>query len=123
VRPPLLRLRYSHAQAGTRKPSGYSFLPELDWCAAQQVSIEAAQPRLDLSILATLPSRTIVLGVLDLGDPAAETVEAVAARISAALSCVAPSRLVLAPDCGMKYLARDLAFAKLQAMAGAAKAL
>jgi len=113
---------YSHAQAGTRKPSGYSFLPELDRCAAQQVSIEAAQPRLDLSILAALPSKTIVLGVLDLGDPAVETADAVATRVRAALAHVPPSRLVLAPDCGMKYLPRDLAFAKLQTMVAATKA-
>jgi 5-methyltetrahydropteroyltriglutamate--homocysteine methyltransferase len=103
------------------KPSGYSFLPELDRCVATAVSIEAAQPRLDLSILAALPSKTIVLGVLDLGDPTAETANVVAARIHAALRHVPVSRLVVAPDCGMKYLARELAFAKLSAMAEGAR--
>lgn len=87
----------------------------------RQVSIEAAQPRLDLSILAALPSKTIVLGVLDLGDPAPETAEVVAARIRQALKHVPMDRLVIAPDCGMKYLGRELALAKLTAMvAGAA---
>jgi 5-methyltetrahydropteroyltriglutamate--homocysteine methyltransferase len=113
---------YSHALAGTAKPSGYSFLPELDRCAARQISIEAAQPKLDLAILEALPSKTIVLGVLDLGDPSVERVETVAGRIRAALAHVPASRLVLAPDCGMKYLPRATAFGKLRAMVEAARA-
>jgi 5-methyltetrahydropteroyltriglutamate--homocysteine methyltransferase len=101
--------------------AGYAFLPELEECAAGQVSIEAAQPQLDLSILKRLPSKTIMLGVLDLGAAAPETPETVAARIRAALEVVAPERLVIAPDCGMKYLTRDVAFAKLKAMVEGAR--
>jgi 5-methyltetrahydropteroyltriglutamate--homocysteine methyltransferase len=94
---------------------------ELDRCAARQVSIEAAQPRLDLSEMDALPSKTIVLGVLDLGLATAETPLVVAARIGQALRHVPESRLVIAPDCGMKYLPRDLAFAKLRAMVEGAR--
>jgi 5-methyltetrahydropteroyltriglutamate--homocysteine methyltransferase len=112
---------HSHALAGTTKPSGYSFLPELERCAASQVSIEAAQPGLDLAVLDTLPSKTIVLGVLDLGDPAPETPAVVARRLDAALRRVDAGRLVAAPDCGMKYLPRPVAFAKLQALAEGAR--
>jgi 5-methyltetrahydropteroyltriglutamate--homocysteine methyltransferase len=108
---------HSHALAGTTKPRGYSFLPELERCAARQVSIEAAQPRLDLSVLETLPSKTIVLGVLDLGDPAPESPDVVARRLETALRHLPADRLVAAPDCGMKYLPRPVAFAKLRALA------
>jgi 5-methyltetrahydropteroyltriglutamate--homocysteine methyltransferase len=94
----------------------YAFLAELNDCAVQQVSIEAAQPDLDLSVLADLPDKTIVLGVLNLGDMTVETPVQVAARIRAALRYVPPERLVIAPDCGMKYLPRDVAYAKLAAM-------
>jgi 5-methyltetrahydropteroyltriglutamate--homocysteine methyltransferase len=107
---------FGYAYVVKDKPSGYSFLPELDRCCAAQISIEAAQPRLDLAILAALPSKTMMVGVLDLGDPTVETPAAVASRIEAALAHVAPERLVIAPDCGMKYLARDVAFGKLRAM-------
>ncbi|MFT5180880.1 MAG: 5-methyltetrahydropteroyltriglutamate--homocysteine methyltransferase, partial [Alphaproteobacteria bacterium] len=103
------------------KPDGYSFLPELDATLADQISIEAAQPRLDLSILETLGSKTIMVGVLDMEDAKAETPEIVAGRIRAALEYLPPERVIVAPDCGMKYLSRELAFAKLSAMvAGAA---
>jgi len=104
-----------------QKPSGYSFLPQLADSTAQQISIEAAQPKLDLGILSELAGKTILLGVIDLADPAIETPEQVAERIRAALQHVAAERLVPAPDCGMKYLARETAFGKLQALsAGAA---
>jgi 5-methyltetrahydropteroyltriglutamate--homocysteine methyltransferase len=104
-----------------QKPTGYSFLPQLADSAAQQVSIEAAQPKLDLGILSDLAGKTIVLGVIDLKDQAVETPEQVAARIRAALKHVAAERLVPAPDCGMKYLPRETAFGKLAALsAGAA---
>jgi 5-methyltetrahydropteroyltriglutamate--homocysteine methyltransferase len=83
---------------------------------ARQISIEAAQPGLDLSILRALPEKTIILGVLNLGDERVETPKVVANRIRDALRHVEPERLVVAPDCGMKYLPRDIAFAKLQAM-------
>ena len=82
----------------------------------QQVSVEAAQPNLDLHSLRLLPSKTVILGVLDLGSAEVETPEAVAERIRAALRHLPPQRLVLAPDCGMKYLARPVAFGKLQAL-------
>src|SRR5882757_36055 len=104
-----------------QKPSGYSFLPQLADSAAQQISIEAAQPKLDLGILSELAGKTILLGVIDLADPAVETPERVAERIRAALKHVATERLIPAPDCGMKYLPRETAFGKLQALsAGAA---
>jgi 5-methyltetrahydropteroyltriglutamate--homocysteine methyltransferase len=111
---------YSHALAGSTKSGGYQFLAELERSAATQVSIEAAQPRLDLSMLAGLPSKTIVLGVLDLGDPAPETADTVARRLESALKHLPASRLVAAPDCGMKYLPRGLARAKLTALAAGA---
>jgi 5-methyltetrahydropteroyltriglutamate--homocysteine methyltransferase len=99
------------------KPTGYSFLPELTAASAQQISIEAAQPRLDLAILRDLPGKTVMLGVLDLGAVEVETPELVAQRIRAGLKVLPPERLVPAPDCGMKYLPRDRAFAKLRALA------
>jgi len=100
-----------------QKPAGYSFLPELADCAADQISIEAAQPKLDLGVLRELSGKTIMLGVIDLGDSAVESAEVVAGRIRAALKHVDARRLVPAPDCGMKYLARDVAFGKLKALA------
>jgi 5-methyltetrahydropteroyltriglutamate--homocysteine methyltransferase len=104
-----------------QKPTGYSFLPQLADSAAQQISIEAAQPKLDLGVLSDLAGKTVVLGVIDLADQAVETPEQVAARIRAALKHVAAERLVPAPDCGMKYLSREAAFGKLAALsAGAA---
>jgi 5-methyltetrahydropteroyltriglutamate--homocysteine methyltransferase len=98
------------------KPSGYAFLPQLADSLATQVSLEAAQPRLDLGVLKELSEKTILLGVLDLGDPKAETAEEVAARLRAGLKHIAAERLVAAPDCGMKYLPRERASAKLQAL-------
>jgi 5-methyltetrahydropteroyltriglutamate--homocysteine methyltransferase len=82
----------------------------------QQISIEAAQPNLDLNVLDRLPGKTIILGVLNLGDMTVETPEIVADRIRRALQHMPPERLIIAPDCGMKYLPRDVAFAKLQTM-------
>ena len=107
---------FTHALAGSTKSGGYKFLTELERSSATQVSIEAAQPRLDLAVLAGLPSKTVVLGVIDLGDPAPETPDVVARRLDAALKHVPAARLVAAPDCGMKYLPRSLARAKLQAL-------
>src|SRR5262249_4694311 len=103
------------------KPSGYSYLPELERCRATHVSIEAAQPRLDCAILRALPSKTILLGVLDLGDANVESPEVVAGRIGAALAHVPPERVVAAPDCGMKYLPRERAIGKLAALAAGAR--
>jgi 5-methyltetrahydropteroyltriglutamate--homocysteine methyltransferase len=104
------------AVVGAKDRNRYEFLGELADCSAQQISVEAAQPQLDLGQLADLSNKTILLGVLDLGDPQAESAETVAQRIRAALAHVAPDKLVPAPDCGMKYLPRDLAFAKLRAL-------
>jgi 5-methyltetrahydropteroyltriglutamate--homocysteine methyltransferase len=104
-----------------QKPTGYSFLPQLADTIAAQISIEAAQPKLDLGVLAELGAKTIILGVIDLGDPAVETPERVAARIRAGLERVTPERLIPAPDCGMKYLARDVAFGKLGALSAGAR--
>jgi 5-methyltetrahydropteroyltriglutamate--homocysteine methyltransferase len=103
------------------KPTGYSFLAELENAKAQQISIEAAQPKLDLKVLRNLPSKTIILGVIDLGDPAIETPEIVAGRIRAALPYIAPERLVIAPDCGMKYLPHAVAYGKMKAMVDGAR--
>jgi len=99
------------------KPTGYSFLPELTAASAQQISIEAAQPKLDLAMLRDLPNKVVMLGVLDLGSEQVETPEIVAGRIRAALKLLPPERLVPAPDCGMKYLPRARAFGKLKALA------
>ncbi len=110
---------YAAVVAG-QKPVGYSFLTELAACAADQISIEAAQPKLDLGVLKDLAPKKIMLGVIDLSDPAPETPAMVANRIRAALKHIAPERLIPAPDCGMKYLPRDLAFAKLKALADGA---
>jgi 5-methyltetrahydropteroyltriglutamate--homocysteine methyltransferase len=116
-----VHLCFGYAHIVHDRPSGYSFLPELESCAADQISIEAAQPDLDLSILEALPSKSIILGVLSLGDPEIETPETVAARIRKALDVIPPERIVVAPDCGMKYISRDVALGKLRAMvAGAA---
>ena len=105
------------------RPSGYSFLPELAECACDQVSIETAQSGLDPSVLKHLPDKTIILGVLDLGDQAVEPPEVVADRVRRALPFVDPARLVLAPDCGMKYLPRASAQGKLRSMVAAARTL
>jgi 5-methyltetrahydropteroyltriglutamate--homocysteine methyltransferase len=106
-----------------QKPAGYSFLPQLAATTAQQISIEAAQPRLDLGVLDELAGKTIILGVIDLADPAVETVDQVTGRIRAGLARVKPDRLVLAPDCGMKYLPRETAFGKLRALVEGARAV
>ena len=112
---------YAAVVPGASKPTGYSFLPGLADSIAQQISIEAAQPRLDLGVLKDLAGKKILLGVLDLGDERIETAEQVAARLRAGLAFVAPENLIAAPDCGMKYLSRAVAFGKLQALvAGAA---
>jgi 5-methyltetrahydropteroyltriglutamate--homocysteine methyltransferase len=102
------------------KPSGYSFLVELADCVADQISIEAAQPKLDLGILAGLAPKTVMLGVLDLGDHTIETADIVAARIRLGLKHVPANKLLLAPDCGMKYLPREVAFGKLKALSDGA---
>jgi 5-methyltetrahydropteroyltriglutamate--homocysteine methyltransferase len=115
--PTIVHLCFGYAAMVKSKPSGYAFLPQLADSAADQISIEAAQPKLDLGVLRELAGKTVVLGVLDLNDPAIETSENVAARLREALRYVPAERLVAAPDCGMKYLPRAVAFGKLQALA------
>jgi len=112
----VVHLCFGYAAAVKDKPTGYSFLPQLADTTAAQISIEAAQPRLDLSVLRQL-NKTVMVGVIDLGNAAVETPQEVAARIRAALRHVPAERLVLAPDCGMKYLTREAAFGKLKALA------
>jgi len=103
------------------RPSGYSFLSELAGCTCKQVSIETAQSNLDCSVLKTLPGKKIILGVIDLNDMKVETPETVAARIRRALPHVKAEDVIVAPDCGMKYLPREVAFAKMAAMVEGAR--
>jgi 5-methyltetrahydropteroyltriglutamate--homocysteine methyltransferase len=117
----VLHTCFGYAHIVKDRLTGYPFLRELGDCAASHISLEAAQPKLDAELLRDLPDKTIVLGVLDLGSSEAETPARVAERIRAALVVVEPERLVVAPDCGMKYLPRDLAFRKLQSMVAGAR--
>jgi 5-methyltetrahydropteroyltriglutamate--homocysteine methyltransferase len=98
------------------RPEGYSFLPEFANAEVAQISIETAQSGLDCAVLETLPGKDIILGVLDLSDMTVETPDKIAARIRRALKYVPAERIVVAPDCGFKYLPRDVAFAKMRAM-------
>ncbi len=111
---------YAAVVAGDTKPSGYSFLAELADSSAEQISIEAAQPKLDLGVLADLSAKKIMLGVIDLGNPQIETAAVIAERIRHGLKYVSADRLIPAPDCGMKYMPRHIAFGKLKAMSDAA---
>jgi 5-methyltetrahydropteroyltriglutamate--homocysteine methyltransferase len=120
--PTVVHLCFGYAAiVGSDKPTGYSFLTPLADSCADQISIEAAQPGLDLGVLVDLAPKTVVLGVLDLADPQIETADEVANRIRAALTHISPDRLVAAPDCGMKYLPRDVAYGKLCALVEGAK--
>lgn len=114
--PTALHVCFGYAAVVGEKPSGYAFLTELEDSAVGQISIEAAQPKLDLAILKAFSTKTVILGVLDLGDMNIETPEGIAARIREALTYVPPERLMVAPDCGMKYLPRQVADQKLRAM-------
>jgi 5-methyltetrahydropteroyltriglutamate--homocysteine methyltransferase len=107
---------YAAVVPGDSKPRGYAFLSELAASNAQQISIESAQPKIDLGVLKDLAGKKVVLGVIDLGDQAVESAETVAARIRRGLEHVRPENLIPAPDCGMKYLPRDVAFGKLRAL-------
>ena len=113
----VVHLCFGYAAAVKDKPSGYSFLGQLAETRASQISIEAAQPRLDLGVLRELAPKSVMVGVIDLGTNAIETPELVAERIRAALKYIAADKLAAAPDCGMKYLERDVAFGKLAALA------
>jgi len=112
----VVHLCFGYAAAVKDKPSGYSFLPQLADTTASQISIEAAQPKLDLAVLKELRKKSIMLGVIDLGSEEVETPQKVAERIRTGLKVVPADRLVVAPDCGMKYLPRDVAFSKLKAL-------
>jgi len=118
-----VHLCFGYAAMVADRPEGYSFLPELAACDCDQVSIETAQANLDTSVLRSLDGKTIILGVLNLGDEAVETPDVVAGRVRRALEHVPAERLILAPDCGMKYLPRDSAYGKLQSMTAAAAQL
>jgi 5-methyltetrahydropteroyltriglutamate--homocysteine methyltransferase len=112
----VLNVCFGYGKHVANKPTGYAFCGELDASAADEISLECAQPRLDLELLALLPSKRIHVGVLDLRDRTVESADEVADRIRAALRHIPAQRLVIAPDCGMKYLPRDVAFGKLCAM-------
>jgi 5-methyltetrahydropteroyltriglutamate--homocysteine methyltransferase len=105
------------------KPAGYSFLAEFADCSCNQVSIETAQPKLDCSVLGALGNKTIMVGCIDLSTPQVETPAVVAERVRRALKYVKPENVILAPDCGMKFLPRDAAFGKLRSMVEAARIL
>ena len=112
---------FGYAAVIHARPNGYSFLPELCGCSAHQISIETAQSNLDCAVLDSLSNKEIMLGVLDLSTNEIEQPEVVAARIRRALPHVAPERLIIAPDCGLKYLPRDVAFGKMKAMVEGAR--
>ena len=117
----IVHLCFGYAALVHERPSGYSFLPELAESRANQISIETAQSSLDCSILAKLPGKTILLGSLDLSSNDVESAETVAARIRRALPFVDATKIIVAPDCGMKYLSREAAFGKMKAMAEGAR--
>jgi 5-methyltetrahydropteroyltriglutamate--homocysteine methyltransferase len=114
---------FGYAAIIHQRPSGYSFLPELAGCSCRQISIETAQSGLDCSVLAKLPGKKIMVGCIDLNDMTVETPQTVVARIKRALPYVAKENVILAPDCGMKYLPRDVADGKLRAMVEGARLL
>jgi 5-methyltetrahydropteroyltriglutamate--homocysteine methyltransferase len=118
--PTVVHLCFGYAAVVANKPTGYSFLPQLADTIATQISIEAAQPKLDLGVLRDLAGKKIMLGVIDLGNATVESAETIADRIRAGLKYVEAENLIPAPDCGMKYLPRDVAFGKLKAMADGA---
>jgi 5-methyltetrahydropteroyltriglutamate--homocysteine methyltransferase len=114
---------FGYAAIIHQRPSGYSFLPELSQCSCQQVSIETAQSNLDCSVLEKLPGKKIMVGVLNLDDGTVETPQKVVERAKRALKYLKPEDMILAPDCGMKYLPREVAFGKMKAMVEGARLL
>lgn len=114
---------FGYAAIIHERPSGYSFLPELAGCSCKQISLETAQSHLDCSALAALDGKRLMVGCIDLSDPQVESVATIVKRIERALRYVKPENVILAPDCGMKYLPREVAFGKLSAMVEAAKVL
>jgi 5-methyltetrahydropteroyltriglutamate--homocysteine methyltransferase len=117
----VLHVCFGYGRHVADKPTGYDFLPELGACRVDEISIEAAQPRLDLGVLDDLSTKRVHVGVLDLRDTAIEPAEVIVRRIRAALEHLPPERLVIAPDCGCKYLPRDVAWGKAAAMVAAAR--
>lgn len=114
--PTVLHVCFGYGKHVANKPAGYAFLSELDSSLATEISIECAQPRLKMDLLKSLPNKKVHVGVLDLRDQTAETPELVAERIESALAFLPPERVVVAPDCGMKYLPRNVAYQKLRNM-------
>jgi 5-methyltetrahydropteroyltriglutamate--homocysteine methyltransferase len=114
---------FGYAAIIHQRPSGYSFLPELAGCACRQISVETAQSHLDCQVLSQLEGKQIMVGAIDLSDLTVESPQTVAERIRCALKYVRPENVIIAPDCGMKYLPRDIAFGKMRAMAEGAKIL
>jgi 5-methyltetrahydropteroyltriglutamate--homocysteine methyltransferase len=112
---------FGYAAIIHQRPSAYSFLPQLKGCRCRQISIETAQSNLDCSVLEELPDQRIILGVLDLSTPEIETPETVAARIRRALAHRKPEDVIVAPDCGLKYLPREAAYGKMKAMVEGAR--
>ena len=116
-----MHICFGYAAIIHERPSAYSFLPQLKDCRCRQISIETAQANLDCAVLKELPDQTIILGVLDLLTPDIETPETVAARIRRALVYRKPEDIIVAPNCGLKYLPRDAAFSKMKAMVEGAR--
>jgi 5-methyltetrahydropteroyltriglutamate--homocysteine methyltransferase len=114
---------FGYAAIIHERPSGYSFLPELAACSCKEISIETAQSGLDCSVLAKLPGKKIMVGCIDLSDTAIEKPQTIVERVRRATAFVKPENVILAPDCGMKYLPRDVADGKLRSMVAAAKIL
>ena len=114
--PTVLHVCFGYGKHVADKPEGYAFLEELDACAADEISLECAQPRLKMELLSCVPNKRVHVGVIDLRDTTPESPELVAERIRAALDVLPAERIVVAPDCGMKYLTREVAFAKLSNM-------
>jgi 5-methyltetrahydropteroyltriglutamate--homocysteine methyltransferase len=112
---------FGYAAIIHERPNGYSFLAQLEHCSCCQVSIETAQSNLDCSVLSELGGKEVLLGVIDLSDMNVETPEIVASRIRRALPYVPAKNIIIAPDCGMKYLPRHVAFGKMRAMVEGAK--
>ena len=112
---------FGYAAIIHERPSAYSFLPQLKGCRCRQISIETAQSNLDCAVLEELPDQKIILGVIDLSTPAIEAPETIAARIRRALRHKKPEDIIVAPDCGLKYLPRDAAYGKMKAMVEGAR--
>ena len=123
TQPTIVHICFGYAAVIHERPSGYSFLTEMVDCSCGHISIETAQSNLDCSVLEALSNKSFMVGAIDLSDPKVETPQTVAERVRRALKHVSPERVIIAPDCGMKYLPRETAFAKMQAMVKGAELL